>query len=183
MSQKPMNAKVAAQIKGMGVNLGRKLSADEERPKVNPKVASILEKVGVRYGAADIESPINEVSPLNMPGEEPAVQPPPRSGQGTAPNPTVNPAQPKPGLAPKPAAPAPKVMLRKDEMQKMETIQDLQDSMNGLMSSLKTFDQIVQSLSDDTDNDKTIQANKDVLKSALRPLFKRVDGLRAVLEV
>jgi hypothetical protein len=73
-------------------------------------------------------------------------------------------------------------MLRKDTARKLESIQDLKDMTNGIMGSMKTFDQIVESLSADTEGDQTIQGNKDVLRGALKPLFKRVDDLRAVLE-
>lgn len=73
--RRAMNPKVAAIVGEMGVDTQhREKKMREERPRVDPKVAALLEsEAGVSYHQADIAGSgvVREDSPLNAPGSAP----------------------------------------------------------------------------------------------------------------
>lgn len=187
-----MDKRVAEALKGMGVNpKHREQKAEDERPRVLPKVAKVLESMGIAYAESEIAGTPKKVteagmSPLDMPGSQPAITPQQASapqvntkGQPGAPNinTQVKPAQPKV----KPQEP-PKVQLRQDGMNGgVSTLQDLSDQMNGVTASMKTIDLLIQSLSEGGEAEGDIGSNKDALRAVFKPFFQKVESLKNVL--
>lgn len=171
------NPKVAAALGAMGVDPLHQIRKEREnRPKVDPRVAAILESVGVKYSSSEI---VNEQgdSPLDMPGQQPAVDPKLGEKNGMKPqNGQVTPGQTD---QPKPAAG--QVKLKKPATA-IKTLQDVSDKMSEILANVKTVDLLIQALSENKSRDNLIETHKETLRGPIKVIVDSVLDLKKLVE-
>lgn len=177
------NREVAKALAGMGVNpLLKEMKEREDRPRVDPRVAALLENMGIKYAPEEIQgNPITEegTSPLEMPGEEPMVDP---KGQGGKNKPQNAPSGQNPGQKPagKPVKPA-QVQLKRPATQ-MKTLQDVTDKMTEVTANIKTVDLLIQALNDNKSSDNQIETHKLTLQGPIQAVVNAVQDLKKLVE-
>ena len=149
----------------------------ENRPKVDPRVAAILESVGVKYASSEI---INEqgTSPLDMPGQAPAVDP--QQGQRTGMQPQNKP-QGVPGQEEQPKPNSASVKLKKPATA-VKTLQDVSDKMTEVTANIKTVDLLIQALSENKSRDNLIETHKETLRGPIKVVVDSILDLKKLVE-
>ena len=171
---------VAKTLAGMGVDPNHKEKAlREERGRITPKVAAIMESLGIRVPEADV---INEegTSPLDMPGQAPGVDP--NAGQGSGMQPQ-NKAQGGPQGQNQPGKPPqkPDVKLKKPATS-MDTLQDVADKMTEVTAGIKTVDLLIQALTDNKTSDNSIKTHKLTLRGPIQQVVNSINDLKKLVE-
>ena len=169
-----LDPKVAATLKGMGVDPNHAEKAMRaDRGKVVPKVAAVLESMGIRPPLEDL---VNEegMSPLDMPGEAPSVDPNGQPKGPAAQNNGQNVAKPKPNEQPD-------VKLKKPATT-MQTLQDVSDKMTEVTGNIKTVDLLVQALTTNKASDNSIKAHKLTLRGPIQAVVNSVLDLKKLVE-
>jgi hypothetical protein len=178
-----LDPSVAKAIAGMGVDPNHKENAlREERGRVDPRVASVLEGLGIRVPKEDI---ITEegTSPLDMPGQAPLVDPNKGQANGMKPqnkgagDPTQQDLKAKGG---KPAE-KPDVKLKKPATS-MDTLQDVSDKMTEVTASIKTVDLLIQALTENKASDNSIKTHKLTLRGPIQQVVNSVNDLKKLVE-
>ena len=180
------NRTVAGALAGMGIDpLHKERKERETRSRVDPRVAKILESSGVYYKQDDIQGgPINEagMNPLDMPGQQPAVDP--NNG-----NPNGVQAQDKPrgqqqdqgqnqNKAVKPA----QIKLKGGVTAQIKTLQDITDKLTQVTANIKLVDTLIQALSENNNNDNQVETHKLTLKGPIQAIMNSVKDLARLVE-
>jgi hypothetical protein len=177
------NREVAKALVGMGVDpMLKEKKEREDRPRVSPKVAALLEGMGIKYAPQDIQgNTVNEAgtSPLDMPGDAPMVDPNGQGGknkpQNSAPGQVTGQKQGN-----KPAKPA-QVQLKRPATQ-MKTLQDVTDKMTEVTANIKTVDLLIQALNDNKSSDNQIETHKLTLQGPIQAVVNAVQDLKKLVE-
>lgn len=176
---------VALALGKMGIDpLLKEKREKEGRSKVDPRVAKFLsENVGIHYKPSDIHgNKVNEegMSPLDMPGEQPLVDPNAQpTGPGAKNNQQTQPGQQQaqPGKKLQPA----KVSLKRPATQ-MKTLQDITDKMTEVTQNIKLVDLMIQALSENKNTDNSIDSHKTTLQGPIRAVVDSVKELQRLVE-
>lgn len=183
-----LNPTVAKALAGMGVDPNhREKAMREERGRVIPKVASVLESLGIRVPREDIlqEEDVSEAgtSPLDMPGQAPGVDP--NKGQSSGMGPqnkasgVVGQGQtPEQGTRP---PEKPDVKLKKPATS-MKTLQDVSDKMTEVTAGIKTVDLLVQALTENKSSDNSIKTHKLTLRGPIQQVVNSINDLKKLVE-
>lgn len=174
-----LNATVAKTISKMGVDPNHaEKKLREERGKVDPRVAGVLESLGVKVREEDIITEAG-TSPLDMPGEAPAVDP--NQGQASgmqAKNKAGAPNQQNQGAKP---PTNPEVKLKKPATQ-LNTLQDVSDKMTEVTANIKTVDLLIQALTENKASDNSIKSHKLTLRGPIQAVVNAVNDLKKLVE-
>lgn len=176
-----LNATVAKTLAGMGVDpqhAEKKLR--EDRGRVDPKVAKVLESMGMTVRPEDLAEVVNEEgdSPLNMPGQQPMVDP--NKGQANGMQGQNNGQSVAKGQGQKPGQ-QPDVKLKKPATT-MQTLQDVSDKMTEVTANIKTVDLLVQALTENKASDKSIKAHRLTLQGPIQAIVNSVNDLKKLVE-
>jgi hypothetical protein len=183
-----LNPSVAKALAGMGVDPNHKEKAlREERGRVMPKVAAVLESLGIRVPKEDIvsEEEVNEAgtSPLDMPGQAPGVDPNKGQPNGMGPQnkaPGAPTGQQKPDQGQKPGE-KPDVKLKKPATS-MNTLQDVADKMTEVTAGIKTVDLLIQALTENKTSDNSIKTHKLTLRGPIQQVVNSINDLKKLVE-
>lgn len=158
----------------------------ESRGFVDPRVVAVLEGAGVHYGPEDVAGAVNEegMSPLDMGGQEPAVDPNggQRSGMQSQNKPQAG--SQDPNDRPRnnqPAKPA-QVKLKGNVGGAVKTLQDVSDRMTQVMARMKTLDMLIQALTEDNTNDNRIDTHKLTLQGPIKAVVNSIKDLQKLVE-
>ena len=176
---------VAIALGKMGIDpLLKEKREKEGRSKVDPRVAKFLaENLDIRYDSSQIHgNKVDEAgtSPLDMPGEQPLVDPNAQpTGPGAKNNQQAQPGQkpPQPGKKLKPA----QVSLKRPATQ-MKTLQDVTDKMTEVTQNIKLVDLMIQALSENKNTDNSIDSHKTTLQGPIRAVVDSVKELQRLVE-
>lgn len=181
-----LNPTVAKALAGMGVDPHHKERImREERGRVIPKVAAVLENLGIRVRPEDIvsEEEISEAgtSPLDMPGQAPGVDPNKGQASGMKPQNKGGGAATKqvPGAQDRPDQPG--VKLKKPATM-MNTLQDVSDKMTEVTANIKTVDLLIQALTENKASDNSIKTHKLTLRGPIQAVVNSVNDLKKLVE-
>ena len=176
---------VALALGKMGIDpLLKEKREKEGRSKVDPRVAKFLaENLDIRYDSSQIHgNKVDEAgtSPLDMPGEQPLVDPNAQpTGPGVKNNQQVQPGQQpaKPGKRLQPA----QVSLKRPATQ-MKTLQDVTDKMTEVTQNIKLVDLMIQALFENKNTDNSIDSHKTTLQGPIRAVVDSVKELQRLVE-
>jgi hypothetical protein len=175
-----VNAQVAKALQKMGVDPNHSENKmREERGKVDPRVNSVLEELGVRMKPEDIISEAGGTSPLDMPGEAPAVDP--KAGQASGMQPQNKAGAPNgQNQGAKPPT-NPEVKLKKPATS-LNTLQDVSDKMTEVTANIKTVDLLIQALTENKASDNSIKTHKLTLRGPIQAVMNAVKDLAKLVE-
>lgn len=174
-----MNPQVAKALSKMGVDPNHsEKKMREERGKVDPRVAGVLESLGVRVKPEDLITEAG-TSPLDMPGDAPAVDPKAGQPNGMQPqNKAGAPNQQNQGAKP---PTNPDVKLKKPATS-MNTLQDVSDKMTEVTANIKTVDLLVQALTENKASDNSIKSHKLTLRGPIQAVMNSIKDLAKLVE-
>jgi hypothetical protein len=182
------NKHVAAALGTMGIDTGVKERAERaERGRVDPRVARILEGVGVKYKQEDIAGNLNEdngMNPLDAPGEGPAVDPVNGKPNGMQPQNKQQGGTQDPNQRPRssqPAKPA-QVKLKQGSSTGIKSLQDVSDKLTQATANIKLVDTLIQALTENNSSDNRIETHKLTLQGPIQALFNSVKDLQKLVE-
>lgn len=174
--------KVAKALGDLGVDPLHKMKKErEERPRVDPRVAAVLERIGVKYPSSEVISE-QGTSPLDMPGQQPAVDP--KQGQRSGMQPQGKQGSPQGqnnGQEEPQPANAASVKLKKPATS-VKTLQDISDKMTEVTSNIKTVDLLVQALSENKSRDNLIETHKETLRGPIKVVVDSIKDLQRLVE-
>lgn len=172
-----LNPIVAKTIGKMGVDPNHtEKKLREERGKVDPRVAGVLEGLGITVKPEDL---VTEESPLDMPGQAPMVDP--KSGQASGMQPQNKAGAPKGQNTPSKPSTNPEVRLKKPATT-INTLQDVSDKMTEVTANIKTVDLLVQALTENKASDNSINSHKLTLRGPIQAIVNSVNDLKKLVE-
>lgn len=165
---------VADALGAMGVDPKHKeRKENQERPRIDHRVAVMLESMGILYAK---EAVITEQSPLDSQNPDPAVQP---RGQPIDTPPESN----KPPVPQQKKAPAaPNIQLKTNNTPQAQSLEELADFNAKILQTMKPIDVVIQSMTTNDEEESTISANREALMAVYKPLFRKVDQLKQLLD-